>query len=355
VCCGDSAQLPNLTAILYRRSTHQILVAETGAGETGDADAMLASPAAIFAELLTAWNCLGWPVERINISSLQTLAAEIAADPALRKLALCAPLLNSNTAVRDTLNNLCTAAEIWLRAGADGRIEFGRWKWPGHRTLTTLDASALCDVPELKTGDMANQPNTFHLSFPDDARAEKSASHTTINTTLLRLHGETREENVSFDHTTRADQIMAIGAEIARRTARVPLSVSLKVRRARAVNPDGSPIRPGDFFQWDSDPIPGGEGLARLMRCTARTSRPEGPVTLDAEVDHSAAAIPYSPDFADNPPLAEGVPPVRRARILSLNIDPDGTGIAILPLIARPHNRVTRATIHIAYDNGLST
>jgi hypothetical protein len=351
ICCGDTGQLPNITAILYRKSTHQLIVAETGAGETGDTASMLANPAAIFAELLTAWHCLGWPLERINTASLQALAAELAADENLRKLSYAAPLLSSGVSIRDILNTLCSTAELWIRAGSDGRLEFGRWKWPAA-PLTTLDASALTAIPELKTGDMATQPNTFHLEFPDVERAYKNATATTINTTLLRLHGETREERLNFDHTVRADQILAIGAEIARRQARVPLSVSLKVRRARAVNPDGAPIRPGDHFMWDSDPIPGGEGLARLMRCTARQSGPEGPVTLEAEVDQSAQAVPYSPDFAENPPAALVIPPVRRARILSLNIDPDSAAIAILPLIARPHNRVTRATVSIGYDGG---
>lgn len=332
---GTGAGTPPVFEFVLRRGAQQEIITVDLGALTSTAQV---NPAATIAEVFTAWHCLGRPASEIDVPRLEALGQEIAGDPELLDLAAGSPLWADQAAARSLLLDLAALGDFWFRLGSTGKIEVGRWSENGPSgAITTLDANDFVGEQEDKTQDLDEIKNTVSVSFFDRAYSYAKSSEAVPDSALVQRHGGTRTQKINLNAVSRRDQAKKHASRALRQYARIILGGSGKVRRAKAVNPDGTIIRPGDWFNLDLDPEPGGEGLRVLCRCLGRISNPTGPVTLEWEVDPSAVPTPYHPDFTLTPPAQEAIPPLYYQRTLSLPPTPgEPPSIQVLALRHKP-------------------
>jgi hypothetical protein len=306
---------PNLEFIVQREPQQDIV---TGSPAALDSDSQ-ANPIAAAAEVARAWYGLDMPAADIDAPSFQALADEINGSAERRMLINCSPLWTSAAAARSLLLDLGAPGDLWFRLGSTNLIETGRWTETGPvGAITTLDANAFVGEPEVGAAGVDELTTSVSVDFADRAYAYADSSEKVDELALLRQQGKPTGKKLKRDQVTRREQARAQAAAELRRASRVILRGSRKVRRARAVNPDGSPIRPGDWFMMDMDPEPGGAGVTLLCRCIGRVSGPTGPVTLEWETDPGAVPEAYQPDFDVDEPATDVIAPLDVVRVLSL-------------------------------------
>ncbi|MBI5692591.1 MAG: hypothetical protein HZC55_21120 [Verrucomicrobia bacterium] len=144
-----------------------------------------------------------------------------------------------------------------------------------------------------------------------------------------------------------ADQAAAIAAEISASRGSSEATVSLKVQKSRAVKGDGTPLQPGDLFQWDYEP----HGLDLVMRVVGRRIRAgETADLIEAVPERGQFPLPYVPpvDARVLPtPSAPGEIAVGDVRLWLL---PAGfTNLRkVAPLVNRAHRGIYRADLHLS-------
>lgn len=323
---------PNLEFIVQREPQQDIV---TGSPAALDSEAQ-ANPIAAAAEVARAWYALDMPAAAIDAPSFQALANEIDGTAERRRLINCSPLWTTTAAARSLLLDLGAPGDLWFRLGATNLIETGRWTEAGPvGAVTTLDANSFAGEPTVEATGVDELPTSVSVDFADRDYAYADSSEKVDELALLRQQGRPTGKKLKRDQVTRRDQARAQAAAELRRASRIVLRGSRKVRRARAVNPDGSPIRPGDWFMMDFDPEPGGAGVTLLCRCTGRLSASTGPVTLEWETDPGAVPESYQPDFDVDEPATEIIAPLDVVRVLSLPNETDAEAPTISVLAVR--------------------
>lgn len=342
---------PNLEFIV-RRSPQQSVV--TGAAAELDA-VQQANPVASAAEVLTAWHGLNLPSASLDGAGWQSLAAAIQADATVRALADCSALWTSQAAARSLLLDLGAPGDLWFRLGSTGLVEVGRWTETGPAgAVTTLDANALVAELDLAAAAVDELATGISVDFSDRDYAYAESAEKVDDLALLRQQGRPTVRKLSRKQVTIRSAARAQGAAELRRAGRVILKGSVKVRRARAVNPSGTPIRPGDWFKLDVDPEPGGAGVALLCRCTGRLVGPTGPVTLEWESDPGAVPEGYLPGYAIADPEPEAIGPLDEFQLITLPFDGEG-GPWISLLAVRPEPTWERVEVFysgVDWDGG---
>lgn len=329
---------------IVRRAPRQALV--TGSPAALDANAQ-ANIVAFAAELVTSPSGLALPLERFYAPSWQAVADAIDT-PELRRLLACSPLLTSREKVRDLFERFGQIAQIWARRRAsDGLIELGRWAPPADLSaLPLLTADDLTDDLEFDTSDMDTLPTEYTIEFTDGERLYKKSSERIADLAATRDAIEPIAENITHLEITRRDQARRVVAEYMRQRRGGALQGTAQVRRSK-----GRSIQPGDYFRLDIDTMPGGAGLAQLMRCTGRSFGPTGPIALEFQSEPASAPVPFAHPWGDAVPDAvPALPPLYYQRSISL---PPAAGEAptLTVLAARPADDVTG--LEVMYDDNL--
>lgn len=333
---------PNLEFIV-RRAPNQAVV--DGAAAALDSNQQ-ANPVAMAAEVATAWHGLDLASAVVDADSLQDLADEIQGNAARRALVNCSPLWTSQAAARSLLLDLGATGDLWFRLGSTNLVEAGRWRESGPAgEVTTLDANALAEELALDAPAVDELPTGVSVDFSDRAYAYADSSDKVDELALLRQQGRPTVKKLKRVQVTSRTQARAQAAAELRRIGRVVLRGSAKVRRARAVTPEGLPIRPGDWFKLDVDTEPGGAGVAMLCRCTGRIAGPTGPVTLEWETDPDAVPEAYQPDYEITEPESAAIAPLEFFRLLSIPEEDDEQPPRVSVLAVRPDDTWERVEV----------
>jgi hypothetical protein len=300
----------------WRRSSGQLVV--TGSSSAIDGNAT-ANPITVASEILTSWNWAALPTSRLNVPTFQATADSFNAETVAgtnRIVSSIAPLWNEQVDLRTALADIAAISKAWLRIGVDGKIEAGRWLRSGTPTATALTYDDV-DSAEFTVQDTKELSNSFLIEFRDSTKHHKQNCITRDNLAAIRAPGAILKRTTATRMMlTTQEQAIAHATDLLRDSAAPLRSVKLVLRRHKAVNPDGSPIRPGDYFMFDiaeqGDPAD-----VRLFRCVRREFEPTGPITISGELETNGS-VHYVPPItvAASPVLT--TPPLHWVRVMSI-------------------------------------
>jgi hypothetical protein len=319
----------------WRKQPQQLIVTGGPVGIDGNATAV---PASVAAELLTSWSWGNLPAEKLNAESFQAVADSLYVEgvPDTNRIRTSiAPLYNEQTTLRTALADIASVAKVWIRLGVDGRIEAGRWRRDGD--LSNVAALTWNDVESAKFDVEASDelPNSFAVEFRDAMKHHKVNLLTVDNTAAVRSTGKLRRQSANrASLLIHVDQAEAHGTDLLVDSATPGVTVTLSCRRWKAVLPDGTPIRPGDYFTFPMEEQ-GEAADVRLFRCVRRSFGPTGPIELTGEREKSAALRNVTP-YPAPVEVTPVTPPLNYSRIVAISPEFIGDPQGVRVLAARP-------------------
>lgn len=339
----ERSNSPNWEIVTFRRPAQTVV---TGAAAELDGE-LQANVVAFAAEVMTSPTGLALPAARLHQPSWQATADALSTDE-MRSLFACSPLLTEQIKARDIFAKLGEVAQLWARRRDDGTIELGRWSPPADLSvLPLITENDLVEDLELDTADMDGLPVEYTIAFTDGARLFKQSSERVADLAAQRVATTPPSpENIDHPEITRRDQARRIITEYMRQRRGGALKGTAQVRRSKALG-----IRPGDYFRLDVDAIPGGNGLAQLVRCIGRSFGPTGPVALEFQSEPLSAPVPFVQKSEDNTPeLQVALRPLHYQRAISL--PPEASEpVTVSILAARPDDDIVG--MEVLYDDDL--
>jgi hypothetical protein len=351
---GSAGSTVPTIQICWRRYPNQTIVTNINGSAINDT-AFSANPIVVAAELISSWDWLGAPSSLINAATFQAAADSFQSEiPSgdVRPWAAISPMWNEQTDLKSALADVCSVSQAWFRDGTTGLIEAGRW-FRSNSSITNVSALTfddLIDLPEFEASDSDKLPNSFVVTYTDSTLHHKENCLTCDNTAAQRAIGITRRQTASRPLLLLAAQAKRHGGDLIQQNAQPTLTFTGKVRRARAVKPDGTYIRPGDYFTFPVND-PGQTADVRLFRCMKRSFDPYGPVTLegDLEINTGIQATTAFPAANLIPPAT---PPVYYYRMLSMAPAQDGFPPPVGVFCARPSDM--SYNVAVGYSNSIS-
>ena len=318
----EQEQPPNLEFFVTTAADQAIV---TGASATVDANGNC-NAVAIAAELASSWQGLGLPSSAINVASFQTVADAIRTDSFLSQLAGMSPLWKQQSDARTLFADTQCLCDLWFRFDLAGKLECGYWPRTGPAgSVTVITANEWETPPKDAPSDLTAIPTSFDVTFTDSANLDQTTSAPTNNPMAISLGAIGKRQQLQREMITTLTQAHVYGGEALRLLGQPTVTGSVAVRRSQAKNPDGTPIRPGDYFELDTQQTPGGAGVLQLCRCTGRSFDPTGPIILEYEFDPGVSPIPYVVPFSNNTPTTNIVPPLYYQRTGLLPTAPGDT------------------------------
>jgi hypothetical protein len=313
---GTERQTPPNIEIIPLSDPAQTIV--TGTPAVCDANGQ-ANSAAFAAELATGWHGLQLTAGQINIPSFQAVANDLATDAFLSQLSPCSPYLKDQKDARSNFGDLMSLADTWFRFDLTGKLEMGRWLRTGPiGSVTVITANEWTTPPKDASNDLTKIPTGFDVVFCDRTQLYQETTQPVNNLTAIRMGAISQRQQLQRDFITSQAQAQLHGQEAVRLQGVPTITGSVVVRATQARNPDGTPIRQGDYFELDINQEPGATALLQLCRCTGRTFDPEGPITLEYEYDPSGTPAPFVVTYSNSLPPANVVGPISYQRIIAL-------------------------------------
>ncbi len=317
------------------------------------------NPVASLVELLTSPAHLALPLARLDVDSFTAAQDALNAGPIgeshrERALTQCAPLVASQEEARNVLADLLSMCDGVLRWRADGKLQLRLINWGEQPDpITTLDARHFLEgaPPKLASSGLDAVPSSAIVSFTDRDKKWKESAESVPNLWATALRGDTNPLKLSRPHVTRREQAALIGAEAMRQNDQPRSSLELTVRAPCAVNPDGSPLLPGDKVLVDLDPEPVGAGLAQLCVVVETSRTRTGPVKLKLLTDTLSAATPYSPAFAAPEAQDAEAESLPHALAVPLPLSTFGPTASVALLAHRPDMLTTGFRIYFDNDD----
>lgn len=355
---GQSQNAYNVE-VIYRRAPRQSVVTGSSAALTLD-DVRTANPVVAACEVLTSHWWRGLPTGDLLAASFQETAdaiqAEIPSGAApQRSASAVSPMWSDAEDARTALLTITAQSDIWLRITPAGKIECGRWRRDSAPpSVSTLEWDDLADMPSVDLGDDEEVPNSYAVEFADSAALFKSAKVIVDNHAKLATDVHLIRKTLKADQCITADQALRVGQEAHRRVAAGTWTG--RVRWGKARTPGGARLQPGDYLRvpWTQ---PGDETVtSQLVRIT-KTVWPRNAtdsVEVEASIDPGATAVFATTGESTGTLTSSGVvmPPLARARVLSLPPLSTGESAAIYALAARPHGLALGVDLY--YDDTLT-
>ena len=245
------------------------------------------------------------------------------------------PSLQRGQTLRQFAASLLAYHDGWLRFGASGEIEAGRFPHnaapPVFTAATTIDYHDLIDEVAYTAAGWADTANQTQVRFTDRERSFKDASVAAVSGYNLAVTGEPRTATIDRPWITRRQQASDHAAEWQKVNAEPRISGSLVVRAEKAQS-----IRQGDLFLLTHDAL----AVSVVCRCVEKSiaAPPAGRVTIQFESDRAGAQVPFQPTA----PAGEGAAfPANETLSLQQFVQPpptmiDGTNDAsVVALVAR--------------------
>jgi len=269
------------------------------AAEDNIVDDRQVNPVAAVAEFLLDERGASMLEAQLDAASWLAAAHWCAQDAAHRHYSFCSPLFTEQVAVREVVKSLLDPVCGFLRWTAAGKLGCYIYEWgvdPGG--LVTLDARHFTKPPKFVDGDWKDIATEFTVRFTDRAYEWQENSVRVPNQRAADLRNLDDAVDLDRKHITRAAQAQAHGVEYMRRMALAPGTATLTVR-----GPVVAGLRPGDKIKVDTDPEPGGSGLAQLARIDKIEGDRTDETTLAITLDPLLPATSYTPTWVS--PLPE--------------------------------------------------
>lgn len=340
-CFGQNGETNAPTIeVGWRRKPQQSVV--TG-GPAEQDNNFTANPIAVGAEWLTGWDWANLPGTELNVSTFQAAAEGIQSVLAAgmsRPVASVAPLINEQTDLRTALAELASVSQAWFRYGANGKIEAGFWP-------RSADLGAVCalteddctEEPDIEIGEWHTLPNSVAVEFRDYSKHHKTNYVIKNNLAAIRNdpNGQLRRTTARRRMLNNIEQAGLHGADLLREVSLPPCTVRLSVRRAKAKNPGGTALRPGDYFTFPVRLLPTLPLETRLFRCMRREFDTTGPIMIQGEMEMNGA-VQSAGSYAASSQSPGIVPPVNYRRVLAMAPDLVDDLPPVYAFAARPDN-----------------
>lgn len=332
----DSGTAPNLQVIGGRcpRVPTSIVAAADNI-----VDDRQVNPVAVVAELLLDERGAGIDQSLFDTASWLAAAHWCAQDAAHRAYSFVSPLFNQQTALRDLVKAMLDPLNGFLRWTPYGKLGCYIYEWgtdPGN--LTTLDARYFTNgkKPKFKHRDWQDLPTEYVVGFTDRAYEFQTNSVSIPDQRVADIRQLDDPTRLDRPHVTRAAQAFSHGMELKRRAGSAPGTGTISVRGPVVAN-----LQPGDKIKVDTDPEPGGAGLAQLARVDKIRIDRTDELTIDLTIDPLETATPYTPSWVSPLPetlfagAVESAPSIAHLLAIPLPIDLGGWPPAIGILATR--------------------
>jgi len=315
-----------------------------------------ANPFAILAELLTSIPGMKLPATKLDATSWQATHDYFASTSTIKDTCYCAPLLDQQVQLKDFTTQLLQYCDGWLRLNSAGKIEAGYYNIdPGSLSnYTTITANDLTDPISLQAQTWDDVPTGVSFTFTDGDHNWVQSGDNVDSIMALNNAAEANRATIDLTHITNRTQATKIATEWVKRNCIPRMKGTIKLRRERAMKPDGvTPLRPGDRFLLDVALEPGGSASLQLCRVNKRRFGATGPMSIEFESEPNQPAVPYVVNYT--PPDVESI---SVTNISSARIIETPTGFAttnlptIMALIQRPDDLVSGAHVLFASDSG---
>ncbi|RME66889.1 MAG: hypothetical protein D6781_14295, partial [Verrucomicrobia bacterium] len=271
---------------------------------------------------------IGLEASRFTSADWEALSAEVAAD-----LGHFAPFLERAQPFRDVARDLLAYFDGWLRL-RHGKLEPGRFPHngtvpPGITELTAHDFTERPRVRSSAPSGVINEVVLVYRDRRDNLKKASVAESASDNVAARNVNEPRRVERLGI---VEAGQARRMAAELAAAEAEGSWSIpGARVRRARAVWADGSPLQAGDNVSIDVGPA----RVDQVARITRRTDPFHGPVQLDLEAERGVYPLPYVAPPDPRPAIATYEPrPIQHQRFwevpAALAESPLGISLAVL-------------------------
>ncbi len=300
------------------------------------ADDKQVNPIAAWAEILLDERGGGMDVSELDLPTWLASGHWCAQDQEHRDYTFCSPLIAEQSALRAIAKRLLDPFNGFCRRTRDGKLACIVYEWgvdPGG--LPILDAQHWIDEPQIPGGDWEQVPTELLLKYTDRDFEFQGNTHLVPNARALQIRQVDDQHSLDRPDVTRAAQVHRHGVEYLRRIGTAPSTATIKVRQ-----PFVDAIEVGDKIKIDTDPEPGGAGLAQLVRVERIEQNGTDKATLVVKTDNLVPATSYTPTWT--PPVVsdEESPPL--VYFLGVPLPPNAFGwpASVALLATRPDAKV---------------
>jgi len=324
-----SGSAPNIQIIGGRlpRVPTTIVAAASNIADDGQVN-----PIAAYAEFLLDERGGGIAASQFDAPSWLAAAAWCAQDQDHRDYTFCSPLITEQVAIRDINKRLLGPFNGYVRWNPAGLLTCNIYEWgvdPGN--LPTLDAQVWTKKPQFTLGDWVDVPTELLVSFTDRAYEFQDNSVLVPNARAAQIRQVDDQRRIERPDVMRATQAHRHAAEMNRRLGNPAANAPIDVRE-----PFVRSIRVGDKVKVDTDPEPGGSGLAQLCQVVKIEQDCTDEATITVTTDNLLPATLYKPSYPALTPVTQVSPPMVNFMALPLPPVSFGWPLAVGILATRP-------------------
>lgn len=326
----DTGTAPNLQLIGGRvpRVPGTVVAAEHNV-----ADDDQVNPIAAWAEVLLDERGAGFDPARLDLPSWLA-AGEWAYNH--RADVFCSPLLAEQSALREIARRLLDPFNGFCRWTTDGKLACVVYEWgvdPGG--LPILDARHWNKRPKLPLGDWNDVPTELLVKFTDRDYEFQDNTVLVPNARAAQIRQVDDQRKLDRPDYTRINQAQRNAVEWNRRLGTAPSRATISVTA-----PFIADKNVGDKIKIDTDPEPGGAGLAQHVRIERIEQDASDDAQIEVMTDNLVPATAYSPDWTPATPVEETCPPLEHFLGVPLPPNVFGWPPSVALLATRPTRKV---------------
>jgi hypothetical protein len=293
---------------------------------------------AALAEILLDERGADFPLALMDAPSWLASGHWCAQDQEHRDYAFISPLITEQAELRKLANELLDPVHGFCRWTKDGKLACCIYEWgsdPGG--LPVLDARHFTRRANIPLGDWEDVKTELVVSFTD--RDYQFQGNTVIvpNSRAAQIRQLVDQGQLDRKHVMRMPQAYRHGNEHNRRQGSAPSTAMLSVRRPIL---DVLGLLIGDKIKIDTDPEPGGAGLAQLCRIERIKRDRSDEAQITVVTDNLVPATAYIPDFTPPTPVDEDSPPLEHYLGVPLPPNAFGWPPAVALLATRPAAKI---------------
>lgn len=291
------------------------------------------NPVAAMAEILLDERGAGLDIAQLDAASWLAAAHWAYLN---KDYTFCSPLITEQGALRELAKQLLEPFNGFCRWTNSGKLACHVYEWgvdPGG--LQLLDANHWTKRPRFSLGDWSEVKTELLISFTDRDFEYQDNSLIVPNSRAQKIRQVDDQGRMERRHITRHDQAFRHGSEYNRRMGTAPSTVPIYIRQ-----PFVTGLSVGDKIKVDTDPEPGGAGLAQVCRIERIEQDQTDEAKLVVITDNLLPANSYGPATTPPEPVTEESPPLEHFLAVPLPPNYFSWPLAVGLLTARPDARL---------------
>lgn len=344
---NNSKRLPNFEVVAGRKPVVPAALAAAGAPPATLHPHGVNAILALVDILYDTTGGFGWSDDRFDWDNLAALSVELD-DPRYYISPVIRDLRREEQVIADFLQYF-----DGYRIRRSGRLALGRIPEDGiaieEGSITELSHHDYSAPPRLKRSAPGETLNELTIVSTEAAHWRMKEVGQTFTAPYHRaVRGTPKRETIQRPWFLQRDLSGGYGKRYLQYKTATSVSGDLRVRRSRAVNPDGTELMPGDLVQVDYTPM----ALDVVMRVVGRREGfASGEVRLTVESERGQFPLPY---VAPSDPVPDLTPPpvepIQRAAIIELPLGLTERRVAVAAMYARPSGQNAGASVHFSSD-----